>query len=185
MEKNSLKQLIADAQRDSAKFGALYDMFYSKMFNYLLRKTTNFDLAKDITSDTFLQVLRQIRRFKYIDNARFNAWLYRIATNCFNAYVRKQNKYKPTTPKEFEFYCNREIHQDEGVAIEDSLEKDVQFIKIRKALDHIDSKSQLLIELRFWEELTYEQIHEITGTKVGTLKVQLHRALEKLREYLR
>jgi RNA polymerase sigma factor (sigma-70 family) len=182
--KTNLSDQVEDAKQDPQAFAQIYDIFYRQIFNYLLRKTQNFDIAKDLTADTLFNAIRKIRDFKYKNDESFVAWLYRIAGNCFNEYFRKQNKYKFCLPEELEGFYRQEIPQNEIETIEHEITANDDFKLVATALKKLDSKSQNLIELRYWEELSFEQISEITGVRAGTLKVQAHRAIEQLRTIL-
>src|SRR5437868_5026704 len=86
-------QLVKKAQKDKESFATLYDTYYPKIFGYVFRRTTDFELSKDITSETFIKAFIHIRKFKW-RNIPFSSWLFRIASNEMNMADRKK-KYKP------------------------------------------------------------------------------------------
>ena len=74
------KELIKRAQNDPQAFSELYDQNYSKIFGYVLKRVADVEIAQDVTSETFLKSLKNIKRFKW-KNISFSCWLYRIASN--------------------------------------------------------------------------------------------------------
>lgn len=74
------QKLVEAAKTDANAFGELYDFYYSKIFNYILRRTGDFELAQDITTAVFMKALDKIQGFTW-RGLPFSAWLYRIASN--------------------------------------------------------------------------------------------------------
>ena len=87
------QQLIRQCREDPAAFGRLFDEWYKPVFGYIMRRTGDYDLSKDIAAETFLKAFLKIHNFQY-RCIRLSSWLYRIATNELNQYYRS-NKYKP------------------------------------------------------------------------------------------
>ena len=94
MDTDKIKDLIEKSKnKDRQAFAELFDLHYDKILNYIWRRVLNVDYAKDITSNTFIKVLKNIENFEFTEEGTFNGWIYRIATNEINQYFRKQNKY--------------------------------------------------------------------------------------------
>lgn len=89
MDTNEEKELIKQAQKNALAFGKIYDFYYPKIFGYVLRRTANFQIAQDITSETFFKALKPLWQFRF-KGVPFSAWLYRIATNETANYFRKR-----------------------------------------------------------------------------------------------
>jgi len=86
------KELVERAKKDPEAFGKLYDIHYSKIFGYILKRVADVDIAQDIVSETFLKALKNIWKFRW-QNVSFSAWLYRISSNEISNFFRKK---KPT-----------------------------------------------------------------------------------------
>lgn len=95
MDLKEEKELVKKAQKNPEAFAKLYDQYYSKIFSYILKRAADFEIAQDITSETFFKALKKLWQFRW-RNIPFSAWLYRIANNEIANYFRK-NKHKPVS----------------------------------------------------------------------------------------
>lgn len=178
------KQLVELAKNDRQAFAQLYDFYYDRIFNYILRRCGDLYIAEDVTAETFVNVLKNIVNFKFEKDFGFAAWLYKICTNALNMYFRKQNRYKFVAPDDFDGYCNQIIPSEELEEAELAFVNASEYQKINRILILMDQKYQTIIQLRFFEEKSYEEIAYITGIKIGTLKSHLSRALNIIRKNL-
>src|SRR5258708_20980308 len=86
-------QLIEQCHTDPAAFGEVFDHWYKPVFGYIMRRTADYDLSKDIAAETFLKAFLKIGGFKW-RGISLAAWLYRISSNEINMYY-PTSKYKP------------------------------------------------------------------------------------------
>lgn len=77
------KELVEKAKKDPEAFGKIYDENYQKIFGYILKKVANLDIAKDLTFETFLKVLKNIWKFRW-QNISISDWLYKIGKNNYS-----------------------------------------------------------------------------------------------------
>ena len=82
------KIIIEQARKNPQAFGALYEKYFDRIFNYLLRQTDDEQLAGDLCSQTFVNALNHLNRFEF-RGVPFSAWLYKIASNEVNKHYRK------------------------------------------------------------------------------------------------
>lgn len=185
MDPQKERQLVESARIDRSAFGELYDYYYKPIFNYILRNCMNIHIAEDLTADTFFAALNKLPSFKFRQGARFSSWLYKIATNKVYEYFRKGRAYrfKPSSIVE-EFY-NVGIPSSEIVEAENEINKAQTYKVIYPLIRKMDIKYQTIIQLYYFEDMNYEQISEVTGIKVGTLKSHLSRALSKLKKNMK
>lgn len=173
------KKLIAKAKKDPEAFGRLYNEYYSRIFGYSLKRVANIDIAKDITSETFIKALKNIWKFRW-KNISFSSWLYRVASNEIVNYYR--GKHRKTIPfDEIAEPASNQNILEEVVEAEEELKKHEDFLEIQEKIIKMDIKYQEVITLRFFEKKQIKEIVEILGKKEGTIKSLLHRGLEKLR----
>ena len=92
MASNSEKKLLEEIRKDPKKFSELYDIYFDKIFNYVFRRTTDFHMARDITSEVFIKVYLNLWKFQW-RKISIGAWIYRIATNEVNQFFRNK-KYR-------------------------------------------------------------------------------------------
>ena len=179
MDLNEEKELIKQAQKDPEVFAKLYDEYYPQIFGYILKRVVNFEIAQDITSETFFKSLKKLWQFRW-RNISFSTWLYRIANNEIANYFRR-NKYKPVSLDKVPEPIAVHNPETEILEAEQELKKYQDFLKIREKISQLPIKYQEVIALRFFEKKKIKEICEILGKKEGTIKSLLHRGLEKLK----
>ena len=173
--------LVERAKKEPAAFGELYDIYYSRIFNYVLKRTGNIHLTQDVTSEVFFNALKNIGNFRW-RGISFSSWLYRIASNEIANHFRK-NKGKQVSLEIIldQTDISDPSAEDELLKIEEELDKHKEFLALRSNISKLSVKYQEVIVLRFFEEKQLEEIAEILDKPVGTVKSLLHRGLEKLR----
>src|SRR5476651_2385251 len=187
MEPYNEAALIEQCRTDPAAFGAIFDHWYKPVFGYLMRRTGNYDLAKDIAAETFLKAFLKIDRFQW-RGISISAWLYRIAGNELNQYYRS-SKYKPQSLQQLLENPQMEklLHQEsdsEREIMEREIKAHDNYNLIRQNLLKVDIKYQEVIALRYFEQKTNTEISQILDKNEGTVKSLLSRGLEKLRNML-
>lgn len=177
------KALLDRARSDPAAFGVLFDHYYPPLFGYVHRRVLDWDVSRDVVSETFLKAYTHLGRYRWL-GISLGAWLYRIATNEVNLYFRR-GKYAPTSlthlHDEFGFDL-RDSAPAERAEAERQLAEHQDFLAIQTALKTLDVKYQEVIALRFFEEKSILEIAEILGKPAGTVKSLLSRGLEKIRQ---
>lgn len=181
--KNTLKtekELIRRAKTDPSAFSLLYEENYQKIFSYSLKRAANIDIAKDITSETFLKALKHIGSFRW-KNISFSSWLYRIASNEVVNYYRK-NKYKAVSIEKIIDPISPSFADEEAIENEKILKDKKDFKKLHDKISELSDVHQQVITLHYFEKKKIKEISEIMGKKEGTVKSILHRAINKLFE---
>jgi RNA polymerase sigma-70 factor (ECF subfamily) len=185
MDLDQEKRLVRQAQKHPDAFAELYDVYYPKIFGYILRRTANLEAAQDITSETFFKALKKLWQFRW-RNISFSSWLYKIATNEVNQYFRKAEYKKSTSLEKLQEQGFEPVspHDPENELMEaqEELKQHQDFLEIQEKIARLPARYQEVITLRFFEQKQITEIAEILGKKEGTIKSLLHRALEKLRE---
>lgn len=169
--------LVLRARTEADALGQLYDLYYARIFKFCVHRLFNKDIAEDVTSNIFLDIAKQIRGFPGQTESDFANWLYAIAINHTNAYIRK-------TSRRQELFA--EAAGTMRVTATDCSE-DVQkpgWPKLYTAILKLKPEHQTIITLRFFENLEFEEIGKIINAKAGTVRVKLHRILKKLRDHL-
>jgi len=157
-------------------FGELVASYSERLYWHLRRFTNSHDDADDLLQDTFVKIWAALPTFR--DESRLFTWAYKIATNEALNYLRK-NKWKAL--------LQRESLDD---MMEQRIDDDVHFNgdelqrELMKAINRLPEKQKLVFNFRYFDELSYEEISEITGTSVGALKASYHFAYQKVKEDL-
>lgn len=175
--------LVKNAQKgDRDAFSKLYDIYYPKIFGYVVRRVGFAQIAADVTSETFLKMLKKINTFSFQD-IPFSAWLYRVATNEIANYYRQKKTYsldKMQDETGFEIEDKTNLEEEFSMAQEE-LEKQKMFMDISQKLKTMPMHYQEVISLRFFEKKKTREIADILGKNEGTIKSLLSRGIERLR----
>ena len=157
-------------------FRLLVEKFKSPMNWHIRRMVVSHEDAEDVLQDTFIKVFRYLDDFRY--ECSFSTWLYRIATNeC----IRFLNHRKEQTVSDEEIHeeLMEKLMASEYVDYDNAME-----VKFQQALLTLPEKQRLVFNLRYYDELKYEEISQITDTKVETLKANYHFAKEKIKKFM-
>ncbi len=171
--------LIKRACSDRAAFAQLYRMHYERVFRYCCRRLFNRHTAEDVTSTVFFRVMNKISTFEGNSDG-FRNWLYRIATNAVNDYLK-------TARRRAETIRNAAQEHGRGHAFATESDKELQKknLAVKQAILGLKPKYQTVITLCFFEKMKLIEIAEILGQNPATIRTQLARALSKLRKELR
>ena len=169
-------ETVKKAVKDPEKFKVLYDRYFTVIFNYIFRKIDDEDITADLTSQTFLKALRNLRKYKF-KGVPFSAWLYRIASNEVNRHYQQTNK---------KLVFSFDVQEFENL-IEQSIEKeekpDIDYI-IQQMQSMCESDIDVL-ELRYFETKSFSEIAFIMDITEATAKMRTYRAIDKLRKLLK
>lgn len=167
-------QLIAEARSNPAAFVRLYRSHYDAVFRYCVHRLFERQAAEDVTSDVFLKAVENIRRFKG-NEKQFRNWLYRIATNAVNNYLRKTARRNRLL---------KVAREQANSQVADCVESADKLALLKEAVFVLKPRYQTIITLRFFENLKLTEIAEVLASSPGTVRSQLARALAKLRKVL-
>ncbi len=170
---------------DRAAFDALVRNCAHNIFNLCLRLTGNRASAEDIAQEAFINAYKSIGRFE--QKSPFAGWVYRIAMNAWKNRVRYEKRrffFKHDSLDEAVETDDGQMQKqlpDDKPGPEEMLEKKQKSERIRRAMDELGEDAKAMIVLRDIEELSYEEIAQITGVALGTVKSRIARARDALR----
>ena len=157
-------------------FRMLGEKFQSSMYWHIRRMVVSHEDAEDVLQETFIKIFRHLGDFR--EESSLSTWIYRITTNeC----IRFLNRRKDETVSDEEIQADlmNKLMASEYVDYDNAME-----VKFQKAILTLPEKQRLVFNLRYYDELKYEEISRITDTKVETLKANYHFAKEKIKEYM-
>lgn len=158
---------------DFEAFGFLYERYIDNIFAFVYRKTSDKEIAEDLTSRVWMKALKSLEFFGQKDNANFKSWIYRIAQNTVIDYYR--------TRKE-----NIDIDGIVEVGICDDFAKQIdnkdKLSKVTKYLCQLKPIEREIVTLRIWDDLSYKQIAWLVEKTEDNCKKIFSRALKKLQE---
>lgn len=185
MTDHELADLIRRAQnRDPEAFDALIDAYGRRLHGYLYRLTGSRDDADDLLQELFLRVVRMIGG--YTHDGRFEAWLFRIATNLARDRVRRCGRAAGVVNWEAEAAGGRD-GGPAGTASTSEPPPDSSLIlredvdALQRALADLPGAEREVVLLRHFSELSFPEIARLMGTPLGTALARAHRGLAKLR----
>ncbi len=177
------RKLVEQAKNDPEAFGVIFDLYYKKILGYALKRVGEAQAAEDITAETFIKALRGLWRYRW-QGIPFSAWLYRIAGNEINMYLRKQKRSFSSLELMIEAGFDRadESAAEERAALEALLEDDARMVRVMNALRELPDRYQEIIALRYIEGKELRDIAQIVSKKEGTVRSLLSRGMSMLRD---
>jgi RNA polymerase sigma-70 factor (ECF subfamily) len=172
--KASDEALVAKALEGNAKaWDKLIIRYEGKIYNYGLRMTGNPDDAMDLMQEVFLSVYRNLG--KYRRDAPFAAWIFRIASHRATDFFRRRKPVDPIGDEE-RFESGEDSDNPEWM-----LDRGENNRRIMALLDQLTPKQRAVVELKFFQEQTFEEMADILEVSTNTLKSRFYGALEKLK----
>ncbi|MCB2408753.1 RNA polymerase sigma factor [Hymenobacter lucidus] len=176
MEDQEILAKFADPAARNVAFNQLVRKYQSKIYWHVRKMVIDHNDADDLTQDTFVKVWNHLENFRR--DASLYTWIYRIATNeCLNFLSSKRRKFfMPLHDVGTELL--QKVEADPGLA-GDEIE-----LRLQKAILRLPDKQRLVFNMKYYDDITYEQMAEITGTSVGALKASYHHAVKKIEQYV-
>ena len=179
-------QLVALALQGSADaYRRLVLRFQKPVLSVIMRMIKDFPTAEDLAQESFVKAFRHLDRFD--PSRKFSSWLFKIAHNTTLDYLRRQrlNLVPLEAPIDSEGESTREIiAAPEEQGPQALAERSEWGRGLEQALEQLRPQYREILVLRFQEELAYDEIAEVTGLTMGTVKVHLHRARKQLAKAL-
>jgi len=170
----SESEAIRLSKEDSKYFSVLYDQYFDQIFRFVFKRLGGLEAeAGDLTQVTFIKALANID--KYEDRGfPFSSWLYRIAQNEVSMYFRKESKNRTVPVDE-----NRVKDLASEAQLTNYMSMDDQQLLI-DIINDLDEDQMDLIELRFFQQLSFKKIAEIYNITEANAKMRIYRLLEKI-----
>jgi len=181
-------QLVVRAveKHDQTAYAELLDRYKDSVYFLLLKMVNNKDDAEDLTIEAFGKAFRNIGQ--YTPNYAFSTWLFRIATNNCIDFIRKKRTVTVSLDRSFSGSDGSEMTMDvrsDGPDPEENLIRKQKSMIMRELVEKLKPRYRLLVELRYFQELSYEEIAERLDLPLGTVKAQLFRSREFLYQIIR
>lgn len=175
-EKELIANLKSDVNREKA-FELLVKSYQQRLYWHIRKIVMNHDDADDILQNVFIKVWKNVEGFR--EDSSLFTWLFRIATNESLSHLQKQRRHSVMSINEISEYLT------------ESLETDVYFDgnemekKLQLAIIQLPEKQRIVFNLKYFDEMKYEEMSEILKTSVGALKASFHFAVKKIEEFLK
>lgn len=178
MEDAHILKLFADENTREQAFSLLLEKYQQKIYWHIRRLVIDHDDADDLVQDVFIKVWKNLAGFR--EDAQLYTWIYRIATNeCLTFLQRKKQRQ------------NVSLDDESSAYLADTLEDTTYFsgsdtqLKLQQALLTLPEKQRLVFNMKYFDDLKYDEISEIVGTSVGALKASYHLAVKKIEHFFK
>lgn len=176
MEDKELLLKIRNQETRNYGFNLLIRAYQQRVYWHVRKMVIDHDDADDLTQEVFIKVHKSIDNFR--EDSQLFTWIYRIATNeCLTFLSKKRRRF---------FLPLEDVGKELATKLDSSPDisgEDIQK-KLQKALLKLPDKQRLVFNMKYFDDLPYEDISGITGTSVGALKASFHHAVKKIEDYL-
>lgn len=176
MEDKAILEKFRNPETRHYAFNLLVSQYQQKLYWHIRKMVIDHDDASDLTQETFIKAWKGLAGFR--EDAQLYTWLYRIATNeCLNFLNKKKRRF---------FLPIIDVHKQLSARLDtdDLISADEIQLKFQKALLTLPDKQRLVFNMKYFDEMKYEDISSILGTSVGALKASYHLAVKKIEEFL-
>lgn len=177
MEDNELLEKLKNEESRNFGFNLLVRKYQQMIYWHIRKMVVDHDDADDLVQDVFIKVYKNIDKFR--EDAQLYTWIYRIATNeCLTFLNKKRRRF---------FLPIGDVESELNQKIDDSshIDGDEIQLKLQKALLKLPDKQRLVFNMKYFDEMKYNDISKITDTSVGALKASYHHAVKKIEEFLK
>jgi RNA polymerase sigma factor (sigma-70 family) len=174
------KELInefRDPKSRNFAFNKLVNTYQERLYWHIRRIVIDHDDADDVLQNTFIKAFKNLDKFR--EDSQLFTWLYRIATNESLTFLKKKkrNIFVPLDDVSHTLSSNLEADPEmSGDAIQ---------LKLQQAILTLPTKQRLVFNMKYFDEMKYHEIAEVTDTSVGALKASYHHAVKKIEAYVK
>ena len=173
MKDRNIIDLLEKKEFENA-FNAIVDSYSERLYWHIRRFADNHDDTNDLMQDVFIKIWNSLPNFR--GDSQIFTWIYRIATNEALNKINKGKNRAALHEGQLESLAYSKIEDDpyfNGTALQREL---------YKAVSELPEKQKTVFNLRYFEEMKYEDMSKVTGTSVGALKASYHHAYNKIKE---
>lgn len=169
-------EMIMEAVKsgDLQQASLLFERYHKRIFNFLARMTMDRTVAEDLTQNVFVRMIKY--RNSYREGSRFQSWIYQVARNIFSDHYQEMRTRK---------HGFIDVEKIQGVMAdpEETRIVDEREELLHRSLARLEPEQRELLVLTRFQHMKYEEVATIMDTTVANIKVKVHRAIGKLREY--
>ena len=171
------KDLITQYRSNNQKgFQLIVEKFQERIYWQIRRITKNHQDTEDVLQNVFIKVWKALPEFR--EESALYTWIYRIAFNETHTFLSKESKKKTVDIDPVLFENSVEINGKNYTP------EEIENI-FTKAIETLPEKQKLVFNLKYYDELKFQQIEDLLGTSVGALKASYHIAVKKIEEFLK
>ena len=167
---------LRDPERRRVAFAQVVEDYGEKIYWQIRKMVLDHEDANDLLQNTFLKAWTNLDYFR--GEAKLSTWLYKIAVNECLSFLSKQRSQQQISLDNADQFLVERLESDpyfDGDAVQ---------LKLQKAILTLPEKQRLVFNMKYFDDMKYEEISEIVGTSVGALKASYHHAVKKIEEFL-
>lgn len=170
-----LEQFRTDHTKE-AGFTAIIKKYQEKLYWHVRRMVVDHDDANDVLQNIFIKVWNGLANFR--EDARLYTWLYRIATNESLSFIEQKKKRSSVSLGDVETGLSNTLKADK--------EFDANKLewKLQLAIQQLPEKQRIVFNLRYYDEMPYQEISQVLETSEGALKASYHHAVKKIEDFI-
>jgi RNA polymerase sigma-70 factor (ECF subfamily) len=182
------EQLIGRvAEGDTQAFDAVFERYHNQIYNFIKRQVADRESIEDLVQEIFLRVFKSARNFDV--TKKFSSWLYKIALNEIKRYWKRsaaRQTYSLNDPLGDESGDGERIDnlEDERASVAELAEGELFSRDLKTLIDRLPEKQRIVVILKVYQELTFEEIAEICECPLSTVLSRMRYAVTKLRRWL-
>ncbi len=157
-------------------FSAIVKKYQEKLYWHIRRILIHHEDTNDVLQNCFIKVWKGLEHFR--EDAQLYTWLYRIATNEALTFIEQQKRKSSISLDSIE--CNR----SETIKSSEHFDANKLEWKLQLAIQQLPEKQRIVFNLRYYDEMPYEQMSKVLSTSEGALKASYHHAVKKVEEYI-
>lgn len=175
-QEEELLQQLSDPKRRNSAFSGLVRTYQERMYWHIRKMVLSHDDANDILQNTFLKAWNALDNFR--GESRISSWLYRIATNETLTFLTNKRMRNISTMDDVEDVLLNQLHADSYFNGNEAE------MMLQEAILTLPEKQRLVFNMKYFDDITYEEMEAILETSVGALKASYHHAVKKIEKYI-
>lgn len=175
-DKELLQMFKAEDTKDFA-FNIIIKSYQERLYWHIRKIVINHEDADDVLQNTFVKIWKGLHRFR--EDSKLFTWLYRIATNESLTFLKQKKR------RYFVSFVDVENQLKNTLESDNYFSGDEIQMKLQKAILTLPEKQRLVFNMKYFDEMKYEDMSEILETSIGALKASYHHAVKKIENYLK
>ncbi|WP_129717791.1 RNA polymerase sigma factor [Pedobacter sp. SYP-B3415] len=176
VEDADILRKFAETQTRNEAFNLLLQKYQQKIYWHIRRIVIDHDDADDLVQEVFIKVWKNLSGFR--SDAQLYTWIYRIASNESITFLNKKKQRNNVSLED------NSVELAEHLTAASYFNGDKAQLKLQKALLTLPDKQRLIFNMKYFDEMKYEEISAVLGTSVGALKASFHIAVKKIEAFL-
>lgn len=172
IDENKLIELLKDEKTAHKAFETLVETYSEPLYWQIRKLVVNHDETDDLLQNVFLKVWKNIHNFR--GEAKLSTWLHKIAINESLNHLNQERQKREITDDSGDDYLLNNIEADSYFSGDDLQ------MALQKAIASLPEKQRIVFNMRYYDEMKYDEMSEILGTSVGALKASYHHAVKKI-----